>query len=59
MSRRLERQPLAGLLVGAFASHCGGGTIITALSFIMGLFGPLVGAVWLRPAPKTVVLDQP
>jgi hypothetical protein len=34
------------------------GTIITALSLVMGLAGPLVGAVWPHRAP-TVVPDQP
>jgi hypothetical protein len=34
------------------------GTIITALSLVMGLAGPLVGAVSPHRAP-TVVLDQP
>jgi MFS family permease len=51
-------QPLAGLLVSAFAGLYGAGIVISALSFVMGFLGLLVGALWLRRATRPV-LDQP
>src|SRR5262249_50750460 len=50
-------QPLAGLLVTAFAGRYGAGLVITALSLITGLLGPLVAVIWLRRTPRPVVLD--
>ena len=43
-------QPLAGLIVTAFAGSYGAGGVITVLSLFMGIIGVLVGAVWLRRA---------
>jgi MFS family permease len=51
-------QPLAGLLVSAFAGRYGAGFIIAVLSLVMGCLGPLVAIVWLRRTPRPVVLDQ-
>ncbi|NTJ45002.1 MFS transporter [Agrobacterium larrymoorei] len=50
-------QPLAGLLVTLFAGIYGAGGVITALSLFMGIVGVLVGAVWLRRAPREAVAD--
>jgi hypothetical protein len=51
-------QPLAGLLVSAFAGISGAGVVISALSLAMGFLGLLVGAIWLRRATRPAVIDQ-
>lgn len=51
-------QPLAGLLVSAFAGIHGAGMVIAALSLVMGFLGLLVGAIWFRKAPGPSILDQ-
>ena len=50
-------QPLAGLLVSAFAGFYGAGVVIAALSLVMGVLGLVVGAIWLRRAPRPVMPD--
>ena len=51
-------QPLAGLLVSAFAGSFGAGMVISALSLVMGCLGPLTAAIWFRRATRPVC-DQP
>jgi hypothetical protein len=51
-------QPLAGLLVSAFAGISGAGVVISALSLAMGFLGLLVGAIWLRRATRPAVINQ-
>jgi hypothetical protein len=48
-------QPLAGLLVSAFAGLYGAGAVISALSLVMGLLGLLAGAIWRRRATRPVL----
>ena len=50
-------QPLAGLLVGAFAGSFGAGVVIAALSLAMGCLGLGVGALWLRRTSRPAFLD--
>lgn len=50
-------QPLAGLLVTLFAAPLGVKGVITALSLFMGAAGLLVGAIWLRRAPRAAAAD--
>jgi len=51
-------QPLAGLLVSAFAGLYGAGVVISALSLAMGVLGLLAGTIWLRRATRATVMDQ-
>jgi MFS family permease len=52
-------QPLAGLLVSAFAASYGAGMVISALSLAMGCLGLLAAAIWSRRATSPAALDQP
>jgi hypothetical protein len=51
-------QPLAGLLVSAFAGIFGAGMVISALSLVMGCLGLLAGTIWLHRATRPAVIDQ-
>lgn len=52
-------QPLAGLMVSLFASAHGTGTVILALSLLMGLLGPLGAIMWLRRGARLAALNPP
>src|SRR4051794_1465194 len=51
-------QPLAGLLVSAFAGLYGASAVISTLALVMAFLGLLVGAFWLRRATRPAALDQ-